>query len=134
LKRLDCKQILYFILLLFCQTSLSIAQQDLYPFTSSLDRDRFQKLSYEVRCITCQNQSLAESSAPLAIDLRQKIYQMVKAGKSDQDIQHYLVKRYGEFILLHPPVNKLTVFLWGCPLLLLGAALIFSIRFFLKKA
>lgn len=121
------------LVLFFCCFSVSAEQQDIYPFTSLQESQRFQQLSHEVRCITCQNQSLAESSAPLAMDLRQKIYIMVKAGKSDAEIHQYLVKRYGEFILLHPSVNKLTIVLWLCPLLLLGIVLVFIFRVVLVR-
>lgn len=108
------------ILTLIFTLHLTIAQaEDIYSFTSIQDQQRFQELSYQVRCITCQNQSLAESSAPIAVDLRQKIYGMVSEGKSNQEIKAYLVKRYGEFILLEPPMNKSTLFLWACPIFLL---------------
>jgi cytochrome c-type biogenesis protein CcmH len=78
---------------------------------------RFLILTKEVRCIVCQNQNLAESTAPLANDLRDKIHKMILEKKSDEEIKDYLVKRYGEFILLRPRLNKFTYLLWAFPLL-----------------
>jgi cytochrome c-type biogenesis protein CcmH len=78
---------------------------------------RFLSFTKEVRCIVCQNQNLAESTAPLAKDLRDKIHKMILEKKSDEEIKNYLVKRYGEFILLRPRLNKLTYLLWTFPLL-----------------
>lgn len=91
--------------------------------THNTDAERFTNLTQEVRCIVCQNQNLAESTAPLANDLRDKIYKMILEKKSDEEIKDYLVKRYGEFILLRPRFNKLTYFLWLFPFL--GMAFIF---------
>lgn len=91
--------------------------QELYPFTSAADSERFLTLAKEIRCVVCQNQNIAESNAPLANDLREKVYRMVGENKSNDEIKAYLVKRYGEFILLQPRFNKLTVLLWLFPFL-----------------
>ncbi|MBV9575778.1 MAG: cytochrome c-type biogenesis protein CcmH [Gammaproteobacteria bacterium] len=88
---------------------------DLHPFASTEEAERFQLLTKQIRCVVCQNQSIAESDAPLAHDLREKIYHMILDKKNDDSIKEYLVKRYGEFILLQPPFNKLTVVLWLFP-------------------
>jgi cytochrome c-type biogenesis protein CcmH len=80
------------------------------------------RLSTELRCMVCQNQTLADSSAPLAEDLRTKIRELAAQGKSDQEIIDYLVARYGDFVLYRPPVKSTTLFLWIGPfaLLLIG--------------
>src|SRR5207247_53142 len=81
------------------------------------DAKRFQALIETTRCVVCQNQSIADSYAPLANDLREKIYRMVLAKESNVQIQAYLVKRYGNFILFQPRFQWATFLLWSFPLL-----------------
>lgn len=90
-----------------------------YHFSSPQDAQRFSTLTKEVRCVVCQFQNIAESNAPLAAGLREKIYQLIQAKKSDDDIKAFLVKRYGEVILLRPRFNPATMLLWLFPLLAL---------------
>jgi cytochrome c-type biogenesis protein CcmH len=82
-------------------------------------------LQKELRCLVCQGQSLDESNAPLAADLRQLIRSHIAAGESDQDVKRYLVARYGDFILMKPPLARDTLVLWLGPafILLLGAGI-----------
>lgn len=120
---------LLFALIFSGLIATSFAQsEDLYPFTSKAAAERFATLTQEVRCVVCQNQSLADSNAPLALDLRNKIYHMILDNQSDQAIKDYLVARYGQFILLQPRLNKETALLWFFPLIGLLAAFIFVRR------
>jgi cytochrome c-type biogenesis protein CcmH len=80
---------------------------------------RLKTMSQELRCLVCQNSTLADSDAPLAADLRNEIRTQMRAGKSDQEIIDYLVARYGDFVRYRPPVNSNTVLLWFGPFLLL---------------
>jgi cytochrome c-type biogenesis protein CcmH len=84
------------------------------------------QLSSELRCLVCQNQTIAESNAELAVDLRQQIREQGAAGKSDSEIVDFMVARYGDFVLYRPPFKATTVLLWGGPalLLLLGVAVL----------
>ena len=84
---------------------------------------RLRALSEELRCLVCQNQSLSDSSAELAVDLRNQVKALIEQGKSDAQIKSYLVDRYGDFVLFKPPVQANTWLLWFGPflLLLLGA-------------
>jgi cytochrome c-type biogenesis protein CcmH len=82
---------------------------------------RVVKLSEKLRCLVCQNQSIADSSADLAQDLRRQIRDQVAAGKTDDEIVAYMVARYGDFVLYEPPVKPTTVLLWAGPALLLVA-------------
>jgi cytochrome c-type biogenesis protein CcmH len=75
-------------------------------------------LETELRCLVCQNQTLADSNAPLAVDLRNQIRERMQAGASDRDILDYMVARYGDFILYRPPLKATTILLWGGPILL----------------
>lgn len=92
---------------------------------SDLDR-RVAELSQELRCLVCQNQTLAESNAPLAVDLRNQVREQLAAGKSEQDVVDFLVARYGDFVLYRPPFKASTLFLWAGPFvfLLVGAWLL----------
>ena len=83
------------------------------------ENTRLEKLSEELRCLVCQNQSLAESNAPLAKDLKLQIGLMMDRGMSDQEITDYLVNRYGDFILYKPPLNEKTALLWIMPFTML---------------
>ncbi len=90
-----------------------------YDFSSDTERDRFQALAGELRCTVCQNQSLSDSDAPLARDLRNELFRMLQDNRSDMEIREFMVERYGEFVLYRPPLAAHTVLLWGGPLALL---------------
>lgn len=85
---------------------------------------RLRKLEEELRCLVCQNQSLADSGADLAVDLRRQVETMVAEGRSDGEIKDYLVERYGDFVLYRPPVQRNTLALWLGPFLLLALGLV----------
>ena len=85
---------------------------------------RLKALENELRCLVCQNQTLAESNAPLAEDLRKEVRELAVAGKSDDDIRAYLVARYGDFVLYKPPVKATTYALWFGPFVLLAAGIV----------
>ena len=91
--------------------------------------ERVMNLSKELRCLVCQNETLADSRADLAEDLRNQIREQMKAGKSDKEIVAYLTQRYGKFILYNPPIDPTTYLLWFGPFLLLLAALFILFRF-----
>lgn len=79
---------------------------------------RYRTLTYELRCLVCQNQNIADSDADLAADLRREVHRMILEGKSDADVIDFMVTRYGDFVLYRPPLKAKTVLLWGAPLLL----------------
>lgn len=81
---------------------------------------RFNILGQELRCLVCQNQTLADSNADLAKDLRMEVEAQIRQGKSDQEIKDYLVARYGDFVLYKPQVKSQTYLLWGGPFALLA--------------
>jgi cytochrome c-type biogenesis protein CcmH len=87
---------------------------------------RLRGLAEELRCLVCQNQTIADSSAPLAVDLRNQLRGQIAAGRSDDDIRTYMVERYGDFVLYRPPLRATTILLWIGPFALVGVgALIF---------
>ncbi len=104
---------------------------DRYPFHSQTKRQQFVSMTQQLRCLVCQNESLASSNAPLALDLKRQVYKMVRQGKTSRQIKDYLVKRYGDFVLFKPPLVGRTYLLWFAPviLLLLGLlVLVFVVR------
>ncbi|MEJ5210306.1 MAG: cytochrome c-type biogenesis protein [Burkholderiales bacterium] len=94
---------------------------------------RLNRLAKELRCLVCQNESLADSQADLAADLRREIREMMRQGKSDGEITRYLTARYGDFVLYRPPVKPTTWLLWFGPFLLAGAAIAGFIYFLARR-
>src|SRR5690606_5314401 len=91
------------------------------PASVPVDEERLKALSEELRCLVCQNQSLADSSAELAGDLRDEVREQMASGRSDDEIKEFLVARYGDFVLFKPPLKQTTWALWAGPFALLGA-------------
>jgi cytochrome c-type biogenesis protein CcmH len=112
----------HFLAVVLLAFSLGVRAQD-----PALER-RVSHLAHELRCLVCQNQSLAESNAPLAQDLRNQIREQIAAGKSDQDVVDFMVQRYGDFVLYRPPFKASTFFLWAGPFLFLVLGLFFLFR------
>lgn len=81
-------------------------------------------VSVELRCLVCQNQTIADSNADLAVDLRNQVRDMLRQGKSEREIVDYMTARYGDFVLYRPPVKNTTALLWFGPPLLLGGGLL----------
>jgi cytochrome c-type biogenesis protein CcmH len=105
--------------------ALSILALPAFSQNEDIDK-RVNALAVELRCLVCQNQTLADSNAPLAVDLRNQIREQLKAGKSEQDVVDFMVARYGDFVLYRPPLKASTVALWAGPfaILVLGAWLL----------
>lgn len=99
---------------------------DVYKFDDPEKEKRFHHLAFELRCPKCQNQNIADSNAEIAQDLRTKIFQMLNAGKNDNEIVGYMVERYGDFVLYEPRVRPQTYLLWYGPalFLVLGLAVV----------
>jgi cytochrome c-type biogenesis protein CcmH len=89
---------------------------------------RYQVLIHELRCVQCENNSLADSDASIAADVRRQIRDMLNAGKSDREIKGYLVSRYSEFILFRPEYSWRNAWLWGLPLFLLIIGVVIAVR------
>ncbi|MCE5232324.1 MAG: cytochrome c-type biogenesis protein [Mizugakiibacter sp.] len=111
------------LLLAALLVSASAFAIDPLPFKDAQQRERFQHLTSQLRCLVCQNESLNDSNADLAKDLRHEVFQLMQQGKSDDEIKQYLVARYSDFVLYDPPLRASTVLLWfGPALVLLGGA------------
>jgi cytochrome c-type biogenesis protein CcmH len=92
-------------------------------------QSRFEDITKQLRCLVCQNESIADSNVELAGDLRRQVREMLVAGKSDDAIFDYMTARYGEFVRFSPPVEPKTLLIWGAPfiMLLVGGAIIYRI-------
>ncbi|HTO19263.1 MAG TPA: cytochrome c-type biogenesis protein [Pseudomonas sp.] len=111
----------------FCSLALGGFAQaaiDTYEFSSEAERQRFRELTNELRCPKCQNQNIADSDAPIAMDLRREIFRMLEDGQDDEQIVEHLVDRYGDFVRYNPPVELRTLLLWYGPWALLGGGLL----------
>ncbi|MFT7267747.1 MAG: cytochrome c-type biogenesis protein CcmH [Porticoccus sp.] len=118
---------LLILLMAFSWTALALEARF---FSSEQLRHRYHTLNNELRCPKCQNQNLADSNSLIAVDLRDQVYLMLEAGKSDDDIVSFLVARYGDFVTYRPPLKAATFALWFAPgaLFLVGLTFVFFIR------
>ena len=94
---------------------------------------RLKRLEGDLRCLVCQNQTLADSNAPLAVDLRNQIREQLAAGKSERDVVDYMVARYGDFVLYRPPLKASTVLLWAGPFVFLVVGFWLLIRLLRRR-
>lgn len=114
------RQLIGGIVLALCLVGVTQAAIDAYEFKDEAERERYRTLVEELRCPKCQNQNIADSNAPIAMDLRREIYRMLEEGQSNEQIIDYLVARYGDFVRYKPPVNAKTLVLWYGPIALLA--------------
>ena len=116
-------------IMLLCSLTCAVAAQNAQPLAEDPELEkRLLALSQELRCLVCQNETLAESRAGLAEDLRREIREQMKAGKTDQEIIAFLTARYGDFVLYRPRVTPTTYLLWFGPFVLLAIGLVFLYR------
>ena len=116
----------FLLFLLLTAASFFASAMEPMDFGSAAEEQRFRALTLELRCVLCQNQSLADSNAQIAHDLRIEILRMMREGKSDAQIKQFLVERYTDFVLYQPEVKPMTWALWFGPalLLLVGAGVV----------
>ena len=127
------KHFLQRIVLLLLVTSCAAMSQELIQFDSPETKQRYQALIENMRCLVCQNESLADSSAALAGDLRAEVEKKLRQGSTDQEIIKFMVARYGDFILYEPPLEGKTLLLWFMPALLILFAIVFFILYFGRR-
>lgn len=122
-------RVLALMLAVLAAPALAVQPDEILPDKNLEVRARH--ISSELRCLVCQNQSIDDSDAPLARDLRVLVRERLQAGQSDDQVRTFLVGRYGDFVLLKPPVTGRTALLWGAPaciLLAAGMGLVFTWR------
>ncbi|MFC2953371.1 cytochrome c-type biogenesis protein CcmH [Marinicaulis aureus] len=123
---------LVFIVTLFCMGAAIAAEPDELLDDPALEA-RAEQIDAQLRCVVCQSQSIAESNAPLAKDLRLLVRERLVAGDTNKEVIAYVVERYGDYVLLKPPVQGNTLFLWAFPALALAAGGAGAF-FFLRRA
>jgi len=130
-----------FILSLMCCFALAttfvvMAEEDAerLTFSSVESKDNYTVLINELRCLVCQNQTIGDSDADLAKDLRAKVYEMTESGKSQSDVIDYMVQRYGDFVLYRPAFQLKTILLWLGPIVFLLLAIWLVIRWVRSQA
>lgn len=123
-KRSSFPCLLLLLLLLLVPVAYVGAANEAEPVAADAElEERVMDLAHKLRCLVCQNQSIADSNAPLAIDLRNQVREQLAAGKDEDAVVDYLVARYGDFVLYLPPFKGVTLLLWiGPALLLVGCA------------
>ncbi|HZF27252.1 MAG TPA: cytochrome c-type biogenesis protein [Steroidobacteraceae bacterium] len=114
------------VLLLVASGAFGIDSGD--DFADPILQARYERLIHDLRCLVCQNESIADSNAGLAADLRREVREMLRAGKSDAQILSFMTDRYGDFVLFRPPFVARTWVLWLAPALLLGVGAWIAVR------
>jgi cytochrome c-type biogenesis protein CcmH len=112
------KRLLATIAALLC-TQLAFAIDTAPAFTDPAQQARYERVIRELRCLVCRSETIADSNATLAADLRRQVRELMAAGKTDQEIFQHMVERYGDYVLYKPPFAARTWLLWGAPVLLL---------------
>jgi len=126
------KILLLTVLLTICLPAPATTTLESFTFTDPGGEQRFKDLIAELRCLVCQNQSLLNSDAELAHDLRAEVYEKMQAGQTKAEIIDFLVARYGDFVLYNPPIKPATYLIWFGPFVLLAIALLL-LGFALKR-
>jgi len=115
-------------------TGAAFAVDTTPPFESPQLQQRYIALTHEFRCVQCQNEALADSNVSLAGDLRLEIHDLIKAGKTDDEVRDFLVARYGEFILFRPRMSLKNAWLWLAPIVLLVGGGVFAFRILRERS
>lgn len=124
------RTLLVLLALLLGQSAAALEPVD---YRSPAEEQRFKALTAELRCVMCQNQSIADSNAPIAHDLRREVLALMREGRSDDEIKQYLVERYTDFVLYEPPMRGGNWLLWIGPFLILLAGAVAVIRIIRRK-
>ena len=122
------------MLLLLAASAIVQATIESVAFATPEQEHRYRVLTNELRCLVCQNQTIADSNADLAKDLRRQIREMIGRGDSDRAIIDFMVARYGDFVLYRPPFKAITALLWVGPFLFLAGGLIVMIAVIRKRS
>lgn len=125
------KSALAAVLLLLASTVAALTPQE---GTLTPEQDaRYRTLIHELRCLVCQNQTIADSNAELAADLRKQVHERISAGETDAQIRRYVTDRYGDFVLYKPPLSARTLMLWAGPFLMVALAVLFVLRLLRRR-
>ncbi len=127
-------QLLLFAMLAATAAGATWAVDSAAPIEDAEEAALYERLIHEVRCLVCQNQTIGDSTAPLAADLRDEIRRLVLEGKSEAEIEQFLLDRYGDFVLYRPRFQKNTALLWLAPFLLVLTGIVVLARILRRRA
>jgi len=122
------------VALAFFGAARAIAIDTERAFDDPALQSRYEALNRELRCLVCQNQTIADSNATLAQDLRREVREQIAAGKTDEEIRRFMIDRYGDFVLYRPRMTATTFLLWAAPVLLLVAGVFALVRVVRRRA
>ncbi|WP_299074187.1 cytochrome c-type biogenesis protein [uncultured Paraglaciecola sp.] len=114
----------FVLVILTCICTLALATEDKFHFDEPAKNALFIELTKELRCPKCQNQNIADSDAMIAVDLKRKVYDLLKKDYDKQQVIDFMKQRYGDFVYYQPPVNSMTIWLWLLPALFIFVALV----------
>lgn len=123
-----------FVAWLFTVAGAALAIDTQKAFDDPALQARYEDINRELRCLVCQNQTIADSNATLAQDLRKEVREMIAAGKTDGEIRDFMIERYGDFVLYRPRMTATNFLLWAAPVLLLLLGGFIGIRYIRKQA
>ena len=126
------RSLLATVLLAFAGAALAIDTEK--AFDDPALQARYEHINRELRCLVCQNQTIADSNATLAQDLRREVREMISAGKSDEEIREFMIARYGDFVLYRPRMTAGNFLLWAAPVLLLLLGTFIGIRYIRRQS
>ncbi|MFC7048195.1 cytochrome c-type biogenesis protein [Emcibacter nanhaiensis] len=125
--------VLSVLLIFFTQSAFALGVDD-GRLKDPIQEARAQELMKQLRCLVCQNQSIVDSNADLAQDLRMVVRERILAGDTDEEVLHYMTDRYGDWVLLKPPLKSETMMLWFSPLILLVIGAIFAVLYLRRRS
>lgn len=105
----------------------------LVEFSRPEYKERYYALINQLRCLVCQNQTIAESNAELAVDLRRRVHEMIEQGETDEGIIDFMASRYGDFVLYNPPLKPSTMLLWFAPFIVIGIGSVMLVLFIVRR-
>ncbi len=120
------------VLLVFAGGAIAIDSED--AFDDPVLQERYENINRELRCLVCQNQTIADSNATLAQDLRREVRDMIAAGQTDAQIREFMIERYGDFVLYRPRMTAGNFLLWAAPVLLLVIGALVLVRVVRRRA
>jgi cytochrome c-type biogenesis protein CcmH len=124
----------FFLSLLLVLSAAPAFAIDITQFDDPAKQEQYLRLTHELRCMQCLNTSIADSQVDLAADLRKEVRDLVNEGKTDDEIRHYMVDRYGEFILFRPLTNARNMWLWLAPVVFLAIGAVVAVRILRQRA
>jgi cytochrome c-type biogenesis protein CcmH len=127
-----CRLIILFVTTLWCASAGAV--DDAPPFEDAALQARYEALTHQLRCLVCQNETIADSGATLAADLRRELREQLAAGQTDEQVVKFMTDRYGAFVLYKPPFEPRTWLLWLGPALLLVIGVIVALRIIIKRS